>query len=102
MAEVKIESNERKNPVHRAMVLLLTHLGVQQPEVNKETGKLKGELDELFRQEIVWQEAARRQAQQPAAAPLKGEPGAQGPQGEQGEQGNRGARGPRGKTGEGE
>jgi len=39
---------ERKHPVHRALHLLLTHAAVQQPEIAKETAKIKDALDEEF------------------------------------------------------
>ena len=47
MAEVQIE-RERKNPVHKALMLILTHLAIQQPEAAKEIEKAKGALDDLF------------------------------------------------------
>ena len=47
MSEVQIE-RERKNPVQRALVLLLTHLQISQPEVGKEAAKISGQVDDHF------------------------------------------------------
>lgn len=55
MSEVQIE-RERKNPVHSALVLLLTHLQISQPEASKEAGKICGQLDDHFAPEKEWQQ----------------------------------------------
>jgi 3-methyladenine DNA glycosylase AlkD len=47
--EVKSEV-ERKNPIHKALNLLLRHLAVQQPEVAKDANKISAELDDLISQ----------------------------------------------------
>jgi hypothetical protein len=87
MAEVNVEQ-EIRNPVHAALTLMLAHLAISQPEVSKETRKLKAALDDHF--------SAAKQFAMPDPIP-----GPQGPQGEKGEKGDRGEKGQPGDAGKG-
>jgi len=44
----QIKKKERKDPVHRALHLLLHHTQISQPEISKEAHGLQDEIDEQF------------------------------------------------------
>lgn len=62
MGEVKREI-ERRNPVHRALHLLLQHQSISQPEVGQECADLTDKLDAHFAKEMVWDAAAAAQTE---------------------------------------
>lgn len=80
MAEVT-RKTERKNPVHRAVCLLLGHLAVQQPEAAAEAKELTGHLDELFAKEADWEALIEEQKQRGVNATPQPEPPAEPKQG---------------------
>jgi len=70
MAEVT-RKIERRNPVHRSLHLLLTHLAIQQPEAGEDCRDLLGKLDDLFSKEADWEKLIEKQRaqQQPQQQP---------------------------------
>ena len=104
------------NPVHAALILLLTHQAISQPEVSKETEKIKASLDDHFSAAKQWNPpepglkahevaalvdaklsefAATNRANVP-----KGPKGDKGDPGEKGDKGDPGEKGEPGDTGE--
>lgn len=53
MAEIQI-TQSIENPVYAALTLMLTHLAISQPEVAKETKKIKAALDDHFSPANQW------------------------------------------------